>query len=60
MYFTIDMPLYPCQGDPKWLEYYINKNVKYPRDLYAAFVSALDDKIGLLLKKVSELGLPKI
>jgi arylsulfatase A-like enzyme len=29
----------------------------YPRDLYAAFISTLDDKIGLLLKKVSDLGL---
>jgi arylsulfatase A-like enzyme len=51
------MPHYPYQGDPKWLEYYQNKGVNYPRDLYAAFVSTLDDKIGLLLKKVSELGL---
>ncbi len=59
MYFAINMPHYPYQGDPKWLEYYRAKGVAYPRDLYAAFVSTLDDKIGLLLKKVSELGLTK-
>lgn len=57
MYFAINMPHYPYQGNPKWLEYYREKGVKYPRDLYAAFVSTLDDKIGLLLKKVAELGL---
>ncbi|MCX6326927.1 MAG: sulfatase-like hydrolase/transferase [Bacteroidia bacterium] len=57
LYFAINMPHYPYQGDPKWLEYYRKKGVAYPRDLYAAFVSTLDDKIGLLLKKVTELGL---
>jgi arylsulfatase A-like enzyme len=59
IYFAINMPHYPYQGDPKWLEYYQGKGVPYPRDLYAAFVSTLDDKIGLLLKKVSDLGLSK-
>jgi arylsulfatase A len=59
LYFAINMPHYPYQGDPKWLEYYRDKGVTYPRDLYAAFVSTLDDKIGLLLKKVTELGLSK-
>ncbi len=57
LYFAINMPHYPYQGDPKWLEYYREKGIAYPRDLYAAFVSTLDDKIGLLLKKVSDLGL---
>jgi len=57
LYFAINMPHYPYQGDPKWLEYYRAKGVTYPRDLYAAFVSTLDDKIGLLLKKVKDLGL---
>jgi arylsulfatase A-like enzyme len=59
MYFAINMPHYPYQGDPKWLEYYRDKGVAYPRDLYAAFVSTLDDKIGLLLSKVKKLGLSK-
>jgi arylsulfatase A-like enzyme len=57
MYFAINLPHYPYQGDPKWLEYYRGKGVAYPRDLYAAFVSTLDDKVGLLLKKLSALGL---
>lgn len=57
MYFAINLPHYPYQGDPGWLEYYRKKGIAYPRDLYAAFISTLDDKIGLLLKKVSELGL---
>ncbi len=59
LYFAINMPHYPYQGDPKWLEYYRKKGVSYPRDLYAAFISTLDDKIGLLLKKVKDLGLNK-
>ena len=59
MYFAINMPHYPYQGDPKWLKYYRDKGVAYPRNLYAAFVSTLDDKIGLLLSKVKELGLSK-
>jgi arylsulfatase A-like enzyme len=57
LYFAINMPHYPYQGSPKWLQYYRDKGVKYPRDLYAAFLSTLDDKIGLLLKKVKDLGL---
>jgi arylsulfatase A len=59
IYFAINMPHYPYQGDPKWLEYYRSKGVAYPRDLYAAFVSTLDDKIGILLQKVSDLGISK-
>jgi arylsulfatase A-like enzyme len=51
------MPHYPYQGDNKWLEYYQNKELVYPRDLYAAFLSTLDDRIGLLLKKLEELDL---
>lgn len=57
MYFAMNMPHYPYQGDPKWLEYYKEKGVAYPRDLYAAFLSTQDERIGLLLKKVKELGL---
>ena len=57
MYFAINMPHYPYQGDPKWLEYYNKKGVPYPRNLYAAFMTSLDDKIGDLLQKVNALGL---
>jgi arylsulfatase A-like enzyme len=59
MYFAINLPHYPYQGDPKWLEYYNKKGLAYPRNLYAAFMSTLDDKVGQLLKQVADLGLTK-
>ena len=55
LYFALNMPHYPYQAEPKWLEHY--KNLPYPRNLYAAFVSTLDDRVGALLKTVDELGL---
>jgi arylsulfatase A len=55
MYFAINIPHYPLQPDVKWLEYY--KNLPSPRNMYAAFVSTMDERIGQLLKKVNELGL---
>ncbi|MEQ8336209.1 MAG: sulfatase-like hydrolase/transferase [Cyclobacteriaceae bacterium] len=57
MYFAMNMPHYPYQGDEKWLKYYEEKGVAYPRDLYAAFLSTQDDRIGMLLGKLDELGL---
>jgi arylsulfatase A-like enzyme len=55
MYFAINMPHYPYQGDPKWLERY--RNLPYPRKLYAAFVSTLDERVGQLLQHLDSLGL---
>ena len=55
VYFALNMPHYPYQGDPKWLERF--KDLPYPRNLYAAFVSTLDERIGAVLKKVDDLGL---
>ena len=49
------MPHYPYQGDTKWLEYY--RGLPYPRNLYAAFLSTIDERIGRLTAKLSELGL---
>ncbi len=57
IYFAMNTPHYPYQGSPEWLKYYQDKGVAYPRDLYAAFISTMDDKIGELLKKLDELGL---
>ena len=57
MYFAMNLPHYPYQGDAKWLEYYREKGVAYPRDLYAAFLSTQDERIGQLIKKIEELGL---
>ncbi len=57
VYFALNTPHYPYQGDKKWLDYYNEAGVEYPRNLYAAFVSTLDERIGSLLAKVDELGL---
>ncbi len=55
IYFALNTPHYPYQGSPKWLEYY--KDLPYPRNLYAAFLSTTDDRIGALLQKVDDAGL---
>ena len=55
VYFALNEPHYPYQGDVKWLERY--KDLPYPRNLYAAFLSTCDERIGALLKKVDDLGL---
>ena len=55
IYFALNTPHYPYQGSPEWLEHY--KNLPYPRNLYAAFLSTADERIGTLLKKVDDLGL---
>lgn len=55
MYFAINMPHYPYQGDPKWLEHY--RNLPYPRNLYAAFVSTLDERVQRLVKFLEDSGL---
>lgn len=57
IYYAMNTPHYPYQGTPEWLKYYQEKGVKYPRDLYAAFISTMDEKIGELLAKVEEFGL---
>jgi len=57
MYFAMNLPHYPYQGDTKWLKYYREKGVAYPRDLYAAFLSTQDQRIGRLIEKLEELGL---
>ncbi len=57
MYFASNVPHYPYQGDPKWLEYY--KDIPYPRNLYNAFLTTLDRTIGDLLGHLRELGLEK-
>ena len=55
LYFAINEPHYPYQGDPKWLEHYAH--LKYPRNLYAAFLSTMDERIGRLMAKLDALGL---
>jgi arylsulfatase A-like enzyme len=55
IYFALNTPHYPYQGSPEWLEHY--KDLPYPRNLYAAFLSTTDDRIGNLIRKVEEAGL---
>jgi arylsulfatase A len=57
MYFALNTPHYPYQGTPEWLKYYQDKELSYPRDLYAAFLSTQDDKIGELLESLEQFGL---
>jgi len=44
LYWATNMPHYPLQPQPKWLDYY--KDLKYPRNLYAAFLSTFDEVLG--------------
>ncbi|MFZ5830871.1 MAG: sulfatase-like hydrolase/transferase [Planctomycetota bacterium] len=55
LYFAMNMPHYPYQGYEKWLKRY--EAVPYPRNLYAAFVSTLDEVLGGLVATVDELAL---
>ena len=57
IYFAMNAPHYPYQGEAAWLEKYRKAGVPYPRDLYAAFLSSLDARIDALVSKVEELGL---
>lgn len=57
IYYALNTPHYPYQGTPEWLKYYQDKGVAYPRDLYAAFLSTQDEKIGELLQELENLGL---
>lgn len=57
IYFAINMPHYPYQGDEKWLKYYREKEVPYPRNLYNAFISSMDERVGRLLDYLETEGL---
>jgi arylsulfatase A-like enzyme len=52
LYFAMNMPHYPYQGEAKWLERF--KDLPYPRNLYAAFVASQDERIGALLKVLDD------
>jgi arylsulfatase A len=55
IYYALNTPHYPYQGDAKWLERF--RHLPYPRNLYAAFVAAQDERLGALFAKVDALGL---
>ena len=55
IYFAMNTPHYPYQGEPDWLEHY--RDLPYPRNLYAAFISTMDERVGELLGKLDDAGL---
>jgi len=55
MYFAMNVPHYPYQGEAKWLKHYAD--LEYPRNLYAAFVSTLDERIERLVDRLEAMGL---
>jgi arylsulfatase A len=52
LYYAINTPHYPYQGEPKWLETF--KDLPYPRNLYAAFIASQDERVGKLLAAVDD------
>ena len=55
IYYALNTPHYPYQGEPKWLEHF--KHLPYPRNLYAAFVASQDERLGRLIATLDELHL---
>lgn len=55
LFYAINMPHYPYQPTQKWRDYY--KNMDFPRADYAAFISTIDERIGLLMDQLEKLGI---
>ena len=55
LYFAPNMPHYPYQPEPKWIEHF--RHLPHPRRLYAAFLAMMDERIGRLLRKLDQLKL---
>ncbi len=55
IYWALNLPHYPYQGEQKWLEKYAD--LPSPRKEYAAFLSTMDEKIGQVLANLDRLGL---
>lgn len=55
IYWAINWPHYPLQGEAKWREVY--KDVEHPRDKYGAFVSTTDELIGTFVDRLESAGL---
>lgn len=55
LYWALNIPHYPLQGQHKWRDYYAE--LPSPRREYAALVSTMDEKIGMVLEKLKALGL---
>lgn len=55
LYFAMNAPHYPYQGEAKWLEHF--QDLEYSRRLYAAFLASQDERIGRLLRHLDQAGL---
>ncbi len=55
MYYALNTPHYPYQGDAHWLQHFAN--MEDPRRLYAAFLAAQDERLGKLLQLLQQLDL---
>ena len=55
LYYALNTPHYPYQGEAKWLQRF--KDLPYPRNLYAAFLASQDERVGALLGRLDALGL---
>ncbi len=55
IYYALNTPHYPYQGDAKWLEHF--RHLPHPRKLYAAFLAAQDERLGQLFARLDALGL---
>lgn len=55
IYYALNTPHYPYQGDAKWLKHF--EHLPHPRKLYAAFLAAQDQRLGELFAKVEALGI---
>ena len=55
IYWAINWPHYPLQGTINWRQKYAH--LPSPRNKYAAFVSSLDERIGMVIDHLEELGL---
>ena len=52
IYFAMNTPHYPYQGEAQWLEHY--KDLPHPRNLYAAFLTSQDARIGKVIAALEE------
>lgn len=57
VFLAANAPHYPYQGRAAWLARYRAEGLPHPRDLYAAFLSTLDEEIGRLLAHLDRAGL---
>ena len=55
IYWAINWPHYPLQGTLDWRQKYAH--LPSPRNKYAAFVSSLDERIGVVVDHLEQLGL---